>query len=333
MEVIYCHGTICQGTYLEAPHIGPPRINVALPMDSSLVSSESPADSPPELQRLALLCANCGAELQRRNIAPPVASGTIRIFMASSHFAGEAVESISHADSRLWRTLWYLLSRPGFLTREFFAGRRSAICRRFACTWSSAWCSSWSSGCPTGRQCAGRRRAAGTDSETRAAAAELEKETGPASDALKAAAAAIGGRHNRRVTPCQGPPGPVTNQRRDRPSAKRQEILRSIQERNSGAGMYKGGIRLHQDHRRRRRRTSKSVVHNIPRAMFVFLPLLAMVMWLLYWRPRRHYVEHLLFLIHNHAFVFLVLAMTSLLGLIPVMGKHLGLLETQRGCT
>ena len=49
----------------------------------------------------------------------------------------------------------------------------------------------------------------------------------------------------------------------------------------------------------------KSVVHNIPRAMFVFLPLLALVMKLLYWRPKRYYVEHLLFLIHNHAFVFL----------------------------
>jgi hypothetical protein len=40
------------------------------------------------------------------------------------HFAGEALESVSHADSRLWRTLWYLLARPGYLTKEFFAGKR-----------------------------------------------------------------------------------------------------------------------------------------------------------------------------------------------------------------
>ena len=56
----------------------------------------------------------------------------------------------------------------------------------------------------------------------------------------------------------------------------------------------------------------KSVVHNMPRAMFVFLPLLALVMKLLYWRPKRYYVEHLLFLIHNHAFVFLLLTMLAL---------------------
>ena len=47
-----------------------------------------------------------------------------RICIPSRTSPAEAFESISHADSRLWRTLWYLLSRPGFLTREFFEGKR-----------------------------------------------------------------------------------------------------------------------------------------------------------------------------------------------------------------
>ncbi|HET9474028.1 MAG TPA: hypothetical protein VFO82_09045, partial [Steroidobacteraceae bacterium] len=71
----------------------------------------------------------------------------------------------------------------------------------------------------------------------------------------------------------------------------------------------------------------EALVHNIPRAMFVFLPLLALVMKLLYWRPRRFYVEHLLFLVHNHAFVFLALTIMGLLSRIPVVGAHLNLLE------
>ena len=66
------------------------------------------------------------------------------------------------------------------------------------------------------------------------------------------------------------------------------------------------------------------MVHNIPRAMFVFLPLLALSMKPLYWRPKRYYVEHLLFLIHNHAFVFLVLALTALLDMIPVVARPPG---------
>jgi hypothetical protein len=75
------------------------------------------------------------------------------------------------------------------------------------------------------------------------------------------------------------------------------------------------------------RELAKTVAHNIPRAMFVFLPLLALAMKPLYWRPKRYYVEHLLFLVHNHAFVFLVLSILGLLELIPVVGTHLGIVK------
>lgn len=47
-------------------------------------------------------------------------------------------------------------------------------------------------------------------------------------------------------------------------------------------------------------------IASLPRAMFFFLPLLAAAMLLLYWRPRRLYVEHLVFFLHNHSAVFLM---------------------------
>ena len=40
------------------------------------------------------------------------------------HFASEAMEDLTHADSRLWSTVGALLFKPGFLTCEFLAGRR-----------------------------------------------------------------------------------------------------------------------------------------------------------------------------------------------------------------
>jgi hypothetical protein len=64
------------------------------------------------------------------------------------------------------------------------------------------------------------------------------------------------------------------------------------------------------------RSVDESVLHNVPRAMFLFLPLLGLVMKALYRRPRRYYVEHLLFFVHDHAFIFLVLAFYALLGAI-----------------
>src|SRR5207302_494249 len=41
------------------------------------------------------------------------------------HFTKVAFEDLTHADSRLWRTLTALLFKPGYLTREFLAGRRA----------------------------------------------------------------------------------------------------------------------------------------------------------------------------------------------------------------
>jgi Protein of unknown function (DUF3667) len=55
---------------------------------------------------------------------------------------------------------------------------------------------------------------------------------------------------------------------------------------------------------------ARGVVHNVPRMMFVFLPLMALVMGALYRRPRRYYVEHLVFFLHTHAAVFLLFALS-----------------------
>jgi hypothetical protein len=50
-----------------------------------------------------------------------------------------------------------------------------------------------------------------------------------------------------------------------------------------------------------------------PKLMFVFLPLMAGVALLFYWRPRRLYAEHLVVFLHNHAFTFLLIAVGQLL--------------------
>ncbi|MGH8136397.1 MAG: DUF4286 family protein [Steroidobacteraceae bacterium] len=53
-------------------------------------------------------------------------------------------------------------------------------------------------------------------------------------------------------------------------------------------------------------------VATVPKVMFLFLPLMAAVALLFYWRrPRRLYAEHLVLFLHNHAFTFLLLAVTA----------------------
>lgn len=54
------------------------------------------------------------------------------------------------------------------------------------------------------------------------------------------------------------------------------------------------------------------LVDNIPAALIVLLPLMALVLKALYPLSRRYYVEHLLFFVHFHAFFFLILTVQVL---------------------
>ncbi len=55
-----------------------------------------------------------------------------------------------------------------------------------------------------------------------------------------------------------------------------------------------------------------SLIDNIPAALIVLLPLMALVLKALYPLSKRYYVEHLLFFVHFHAFFFLLLSLQIL---------------------
>ena len=57
---------------------------------------------------------------------------------------------------------------------------------------------------------------------------------------------------------------------------------------------------------------AEKVVNNIPTALIVLLPLMALVLKALYPLSRRYYVEHLLFFVHLHAFFFLLFTLQIL---------------------
>ena len=56
------------------------------------------------------------------------------------------------------------------------------------------------------------------------------------------------------------------------------------------------------------------LLDNVPAALFILLPLMALILKILYPLSKRYYVEHLLFVIHFHAFVFLILTLQILFG-------------------
>lgn len=51
---------------------------------------------------------------------------------------------------------------------------------------------------------------------------------------------------------------------------------------------------------------------NVPAGLFILLPLMALILSILYPLSKRYYVEHLLFVVHYHAFIFLALILEIL---------------------
>jgi hypothetical protein len=55
------------------------------------------------------------------------------------------------------------------------------------------------------------------------------------------------------------------------------------------------------------------IKHNIPKMMFLLLPLCALIFRITFWRNKKFYVEHLIFTFHLHCFIFLYLTVIMLL--------------------
>lgn len=268
-----------------------------------------PAVTPPETpQPSTRVCANCHARLDGEYCSACGQRHEPHIHTVA-HFAGEAFESLSHADSRLWRTLWYLFSRPGFLTKEFFAGRRVAYLPPFRLYLVlSVLVLLLSTLAPGSSGVVGPQP--GTSS-TPAQAAPLPPQ---ASQALEEASKDS---------------GVQLAESADNPQGWRlridgiDEFCRAFDHPETGEPGIEKRDKVRQFCWRLRNDTSAlftALGHSLPKAMFIFLPLLAAVMKLMYWRPKRYYVEHLLFLVHNHAAGFLLIVLLFLFSYIPWLG-------------
>jgi hypothetical protein len=70
-------------------------------------------------------CTNCGANSAEVYCARCGEKQPGHHDLGVAHFAHEVFHEIAHVDSKVFTTLRDLITRPGFLTQEYFAGRKS----------------------------------------------------------------------------------------------------------------------------------------------------------------------------------------------------------------
>ena len=234
------------------------------------------------------LCTNCGtpltgpycSECGQRHHDHPVHSFW--------HFMQEATEDLTHADSRLWRTLHALLLRPGLLTREFLDGRRARYLPPVRLYLVVSLLFFLIAGLA-----ASLAPHATIHVVNNAKTFHYSVQTPSGRAVAPAANAAIAHPHQLCARTATA-------------GAQVSPWLAHRLEHSCLAVTAAGGIQ----------RFGAALGRNYERAMFLLLPLLALAMVPLYRRPRRYYVEHLLFLLHDHAFLFVLFGLVEIAGML-----------------
>lgn len=255
--------------------------------------SQPPA--PPEAVELPT-CANCAAPLQGAwcHRCGQHAGETLKPFASMLADAGEAVFNV---DSRIFRSLVPLQFRPGFLTLEYFAGRRARYVspfRLFLFLCLAAFLAlrfSLPADAVRGH----------LELDAPAAGAELA----PPSPAGDGPAADGGGRL---LEPHAVAWLPAFANRYFDQLAGRVDVNLRVAAGEPGKFLA-GTLGL------------------LPQALFVLVPVFALLLKLAFISRRRLYVEHLIVALHSHAFIFQTLLLLALLALLQRLS---GTLATSR---
>lgn len=79
----------------------------------------------PAASQLVEACPSCGIELQGEFCHNCGEKEFHRHDLSVKHFLLHALGEFTHLDSKIFATLWYLFTRPGYLTLEYTSGRKA----------------------------------------------------------------------------------------------------------------------------------------------------------------------------------------------------------------
>ncbi|NLR66624.1 DUF3667 domain-containing protein [Chitinophaga varians] len=217
-------------------------------------------------------CLNCGTEVPERYCPLCGQENTVQ-HESFGHLVGHVVADIVHYDSQLLATLKYLTIRPGFLTTEYWAGRRvryvnpiklyifiSAVFFFFFLTLAGS------------QKDHNARPGIQTDL--------VDMEVGDIGSDYKSVAE-------------------YDSAQAAKPANKRYTGLEDRMQRRLA--------RMRENKQSAKEVIREMFTHNLPKIMFILMPLFAL---LVKWTHRkRHlvYVDHAIFTVHVHSFLFIIL--------------------------
>lgn len=234
-------------------------------------------------------CANCGAQLEGRFCAVCGQREEPRVPTLGA-ISGEVTNEVFGVESKLWRSVFVLLTKPGVLTATYLSGMRQKYMSpiRLYLLFSIATFAYFALLNNQNELARGIEPVKTVSSEERlndeTFQSELDQMEFEADFLSSEVNAQIEKRLKRAVT----------------------SIRSDIESGNSKAVINK-------------------FIEPLPTALFLFLPIVALLFKLLYLGSGKYYVEHLIYVLHNHAFMFALIALVSVSSKVAEMSPKFGM--------
>jgi hypothetical protein len=310
-------------------------------------SIDSPCPSESSAATRSPACLNCGTELQGEwchHCGQPVKS-IVRNFAA---VFGDILDTLFEYDNRIWRTLAQLYTRPGYVTNDFIAGRRMRYVLPFRLFFVLSVVTFLAL-----QLLAGPQNFLGTDRDTvfsrfdsveeveaerSSTLAQLEQamaeiESGPGGTILASgmqnAMQTVNDAADRRIAELTAETAaPLSTESAQPPSPTIRFNANTIWDPETSpvrVSWFSDGMN------RRVNQWMQQAVNNIeragndpsqlvdamlnllPLALFLLMPIFALLLKILYLFRRRLYMEHLIVALHSHSFLFLGILVTLVL--------------------
>jgi hypothetical protein len=259
------------------------------------------ADTAEETSTPVEACLNCGALLNGQYCAHCGQRARTRL-ISIWELVRDAVGDLFELDSRLWQTLIPLTVRPGRLTREYLLGRRARFMPPFRTYLVLSLGFFLVAFFDPGEQLGLLLDPVSTTQTERQAdirrqvAEDLEAEGVPVPEGLVPQESEDDSSNGINVS-CEIE------------DFSDLELPQWLAQRLPPDRLMEICDRVTADNGRA---FVRQLVDNIPASLFILLPLMALVLKMLYPLSKRYYAEHLLFVVHFHAFLFLILTLEIL---------------------
>lgn len=203
--------------------------------------------------------------------------------------AEDALEGFLHFDGKFFKSVKYLFLRPGFLTLEFIAGRRTRYAHplRFYIFASFIF---FAAGVLTTQKAKPKDPAE--------AKADAQDEAKEAKDAVDEAVAKV--RANPELKDNALVKTALEGAAPSGPSSKWGWLNTKIKSVSNAEGNLD------------KKALSREIAHLLPTMLFLCMPLLALVLKVVYFRRGRLYIEHIIFALHVMTLIFLASLMSDL---------------------